>query len=130
VTEFKPKWWSVEIPKDWIVSEEADPVTISDPSNQVAVQISAARKDSQVTDADLLEFASERLGPNVKPKQIKTSYFAGLFGQHTDPNFISREWWLRSGDLMLYVTFTRPIGIRSYDENVLEKLIDSLKPMI
>lgn len=71
-----------------------------------AFQISSARKEgSPITDADLGEFATNRIPEGVRLVEVAYGSFSGFTACVQKDEVVWREWWLRAGRLMVYATY-------------------------
>lgn len=125
---FKSNWWTVEVPSGWKAREDKNCVTLSNgPTN--ALQISAAAKGAVITDEELLEFGRDRCPNDQAPQRVATKYFAGVHAEYVQDGISFREWWLSSGGLMLHVTYNCDSGERDTQRNVIERIVQSLRPL-
>lgn len=117
------------MPAGWQAVENSECVTISGKNLLSAVQISAARNEAGlVTDEDLKDFAAERLGDQTSLCQINTPIFTGFYAEYIKKDTFWREWWLRSGDLMVYVTYNVDIKYRGTEMRQVDEIVRSLRP--
>jgi len=95
-------WWSVEVPTGWNAYRDEGCVTFQRSTAIGALQISSALNDSSlITDTDLEEFALERLPAGARLTQVTYGQFSGLTTSFQKNDSMWREWWLRSGRLMV-----------------------------
>lgn len=126
-TEYKSTWWMARLPDGWDAVENQECVTFSSRNHLGVLQISAAYKErDDVTEADLAEFAAERLGEKVALKKIKLPAFDGFYAEYVSANRSWREWWLRSSGLMLYVTFNTD-KLASGERVAIDEILESLR---
>lgn len=115
--------WSVEIPGSWRHTEHPECVTFEPMTGESALQISAYRKDADITDDDLREFAGDvSLTPTSLPR------FSGFGVTSTEKQMFSRRWWVRDGRSMLFVTYTCSLAHRGRDDSAVEAMLHSLSP--
>src|ERR1051325_7728488 len=108
---FRSAWWSVHLPDDWQSSEEPECVTLYRSQRRGSLQISAARKQEEtVTDRDLQNFAEELIDSNLALEKVSYSTFSGFSVSYSRDARFWKEWWLRSGTLMLYLTYVVALG--------------------
>jgi hypothetical protein len=115
--------WSVDIPDSWRHTEHPECVTFEPTTGESAFQISAYRKDADITDYDLREFAGD-----VSLTRISLPRFSGYEATSTEKQMFSRRWWVRAGRSMLFVTYTCPPGARGRDDSAVEAMLHSLSP--
>jgi hypothetical protein len=120
-------WWSVTLPSNWRGHRDQDCTTFRANPPCGVLQISAARKDIEaVTDDDLREFAEERVGPGVALNEVQLATSAGVTAKYERDGLLWQEWWLKSGQLMIYATYnvvaTHPVN----EEDELLRILNSL----
>ncbi len=93
-----------------------------------ALQISSARKDaSAVTDEDLKEFASERVPSAVQLQGVSIGDFLGFAARYKREDRVWQEWWLRSGKVMVYVTYNVEEGQDTIAQEALSNILSTLR---
>jgi hypothetical protein len=124
---FNSLWWSVELPQDWQGHSEGACVTFQAKPPCGALQISAARRNGEiVTDQDLREFAKDRQDPTAQPNRVIFGAFSGLSASCLKGGMFWVEWWLRSEELMMYVTYNVAQGNESKEFNVVQSILASM----
>jgi len=126
---YESLWWKAKVPEDWDTDEDDVCVTFRPQGLSAAIQVSAVIKEgTPVTDADLREFAGQRIAYR-RPKTIKTAKFGGIHIAYFDNGNFWREWWLRSGNLMLYVTYNIERNLKDADSATIDQFICDLEPL-
>ena len=105
-----------------------DCVEITQPEGTGALHISAARKQSDVADADLREFAEAELPSNTPVEPVSVGDFSGVTAEYVDwsTSAFWKKWWIRVGSLMLYVTYTCSRGDEEIEEDDVQRILSSL----
>lgn len=124
---FASAWWSVELPQQWSGHPDGQCAAFrADPPLGV-LQISAARKDAgPVTDQDLTEFAEERIAPEVPLDGVRFGAFSGVTAKYRKDGLLWQEWWLRSGPLMVYVTYNVVQEHEASEQDAIASILASL----
>lgn len=96
--------WSLEVSDEWSVTEDPECLSLT-LSDEGALQISSARKhDGFVTPHDLLICQEERqLWGGWRP--VQCGEFDGIAYDYTQDQIAWRRWFLRSGPILLFVTY-------------------------
>ena len=129
--EYKSSWWAVELPPGWSVEEEKDCVSLSAEQGVGALQISAYRRDGEpVTDEDLCEFAEDELSDGVIPQAVAFGDFRGVATSKVEGKNFWRKLWLRSGALLLYVTYNCAAEDRAVEVEAVNRMLSSLKSRV
>ncbi|MEM6673821.1 MAG: hypothetical protein AAF726_13335 [Planctomycetota bacterium] len=99
--------WSIDVPEGWSVREDEDCLSILSPVHEDALQLSSHRKKAgAVSDADLLEFAADHLDAGAPRRGAGLGDFVGFEIAYEVDEFARREWYLRSGQTLLFATYT------------------------
>ena len=126
---FESAWWKAQLPENWTAEEDDVCVTFRPPDSSGAVQVSAANKDNgDITDDDLTEFASERLAQRPV-EHVTTPNLQGIYVEYVDGDRVWREWWLRRGHLLLYVTYNVDKQLREVDRLAVDTFVKGLQPL-
>ena len=128
-SQYESVWWKAKVPADWDTTEDDVCLTFKSQGSSGAIQVSAAVKEAApVTDADLKEFAGKRIG-NRPAKTVKTAKFVGIHAEYCDNYKFWREWWLRSDNLMLYVTYNIEKKLKDVERAAIDEFISGLEPL-
>ncbi len=128
---FSSAWWSADLPHGWRGVEEERCVTISQHPRVGVLQITAARNpEGVVTDQDLKDFAEEHIAGEKSLVRVIYESFLGFSINYTKGQLFWREWWLRSGNLMIYATYNVKSGKENIEKNALEYILRSLRPLV
>ena len=127
MTTVRSAWWSITIPQTWRATKDKECMTIKGDPAAGVLQISAARKPGIVTDEDLLEFIET---PGDQLQEVKHEYFSGFATEYVNNKLFWKQWWLKSGSLIVYVTYNVDETLRSTEEEQVEKIVRSLLPSL
>jgi hypothetical protein len=127
---FLSPWWSASLPSGWRGVEEPTCVTISRQPRLGILQVSAARKpEGVVTDQDLQDFAEEHVATGKTLVRVEYKAFSGFSIDYLKDCLFWREWWLRSGNLMIYATYNVEKDKEDIEKNDLDYILSSLSPL-
>src|SRR5262247_2800578 len=97
---YQRKLWSLDMPKGWTYEEAGVSVAFYKPDGIGMLNVSVYRKDELVTDSDLRELADcVRLSP------VSAYDASGFTCNVIQGNRFWIKWWLRSGNVMVLVTY-------------------------
>jgi len=82
-----------------------------------------------VTDDDLKEFAAEHISQGRNLSRAECGQFSGFCTQYSKGGSYWKEWWLRTEDLLVYVTYNVTAGKELHEKEDVEKILASLKPV-
>jgi hypothetical protein len=123
---FGRETWSLLVPDGWRAWHDDECATLVGPGDVGALQISAAFKDSEVIDADLREFAAEHLKAGAKPRPTEAGDFVGFDIAFSDEECLWRQWYLRNGRQMLFVTYNCGLESRGVEDGPVRAALASL----
>jgi len=129
--EFDGIWWCASLPNGWEAIREKQCATFTKDPGLGAVQVSAARRiTGPVTDEDLIEFAGGRVPSGIELSELAFGAFSGFSAEYSKEGTHWKEWWLRSGSLILYITYNVKQGKEGLERDDVESLVASLKPTL
>ncbi len=118
--------WSLVVPDGWRAWHDDECATLVGPREIGALQISAAFKDSEVVEMDLREFAAEHLEAGAKARPIEAGDFVGFEICFSEEERFSRQWYLRKGRQMLFVTYNCALESRGAEDDQIAAALGSL----
>ncbi len=111
--------WSLILPDAWRAWHDDECSTLVDDQEIGALQISAAFKDCEVLERDLADFALEHLDAGAEAHPTQVGDFVGFEIAFSDETGFWRQWYLRHGRQMLFVTYNCSLESRgSLDDEV------------
>ncbi|MHB0914766.1 MAG: hypothetical protein ACYC5A_04925 [Thermoleophilia bacterium] len=119
--------WSLRLPDGWRAWHDAECATLVANDEIGALQISAAFKDSEVVDADLSDFAAQHLEAGAKPRPTEAGDFVGFEISFSDDEQFWRQWYLRNGRQMLFVTYNCGLDARGAEDGPVSAALASLE---
>lgn len=128
---FNGIWWRVRLPDGWSGSQDKECATFLARIPLGALQISSARKDSgRVTDRELKKLAKERVPADIRITRVVPGSFSGFSAEYVKGDSFWKEWWLRLGQLMVYVTYNGPHGKEGFEREDVQRILASLDPIL
>lgn len=126
MSRFGSESWSLVVPDGWRASHDDGRATLIAPREVGALQISASFKDSEVVDADLRAFAADHLDAGATPLPTEAGEFVGFEIAFSDDDRHWRQWYLRHGRQMLFVTYNCDLECRGVDDGPIGSALSSL----
>lgn len=123
--EFGGDWWSLELAPGWSGQHDPECATILREGGAGAFQVSAARKDGEVSDDDLLDFASE-LPDELEGLAVQHGSFTGFRYRFEADGRAWDQWFLRSGSTVVFATYNCPVADRGAEDADVASMLDSL----
>ena len=120
--------WNITLPDDWLIEEETDYTALYHPDGVGDLLISSFEHDQPVTDDDLEEFAADHLESDVDSEDVEYGDFRGFSFCYSIENEYVCEWYLKSENLMLFITYSCPAeNEENTEEDIIETILNSLK---
>jgi hypothetical protein len=73
-----------------------------------------------------MEFASEQISRGLRIEKAKCGPFSGFSTVYSKSGSFWKEWWLRAGNLMIYVTYNVSEGSEGVEEDHVKRMLESL----
>lgn len=119
--------WTLALAPSWRAREEEDCVCIARLDGLGALQISAARKNTDVTDDDLAEFAADHLNAGARAPPVTLGDFSGIAIRYGADSVHWRQWFLRHGRIALFVTYNCAEKDRGIEDAEVDRMLGSLR---
>ena len=119
--------WELTLAPSWDAQSDTECETITNATGVGALQISAARKDTPVTDEDLAGFAQEHIDAGAKTKPVVLGSFSGMTLRYEVDGSHWRQWYLKHGAVALFVTYNCPAADKGKEDLAVDQMLSSLK---
>ena len=119
--------WELDLPSDWTAESDDTCVTLERAGGVGALQISGAQKDGEVTDEDLRDFASERLDAGAVASAAVCGDYFGFSLRYREDSSYWRQWYLRSSQSMLFVTYNCAEESRGVEDAEVDRVVGTLR---
>jgi len=129
MSPFTSRYWSAELPDTWVVEHEEDVDTLYDPEGFGSLQISTLLQDEPVEDDFLNYLAEEHLEAGAMPDKVRFGEFTGFTLSYGADDGFWTEWYLRAGRLALFASYTCASEHEMLEEELVEGILRSLKPV-
>lgn len=118
--------WSIDLPDAWEDEADDDGITLFDPEGSGALRISAVEREEEIGDDFLDYMAAEHLEAGAEPEEVDCGDFDGLELSYGDDDHYWREWYLRAGSVMLYVTYHCPLADEGREDDTVDAILETL----
>jgi hypothetical protein len=119
--------WRVCFPVGWQVRRDEACATFEAVPPVGALQISSAEKaGGEVTIEDLTEFAVDRVPPGVRLNNAEIGLFSGITVDYERDGTFWQEWWLKSGDTLVYATYNVSAHDKAAEYDAVMAILKSL----
>lgn len=124
---FADEHWSLSIPNEWAAERYPECVSLHQPEGIGELQISASRQQRDVTIADLRAFAAEHLDAGAITHSVKLGDFDGLTLSYGVEDEYWCEWYLKSGSILLFATYSCAADDEGKEDDVIEAILETLR---
>ncbi len=118
--------WAVRLAPGWTGRSEDDAEVLYHPEGAGALRVSAARKDDPVTDEDLQGFAVQHPEEGATTESVECGEFRGFRYEIEGDSVLLRQWFLRAGNLALFLTYNCSLEHAGEDDEALETILETL----
>jgi hypothetical protein len=125
--KFRSAWWATDLPDGWSGRHSQSTVEFWRDGADGLLIISAVRKSAgPITTDDLRSWASER--PPRDPGWANTvaGEFVGISRERVQTDVYCHEFFVASGPLMLYITYTCPLSRAHEDQKAVTHVLAKL----
>jgi hypothetical protein len=116
--------WSLLLPPEWDAERDEESILIADRDEVGCLEISELRKDG----ADFAESDVHALidGDASQWRAVQRGSFNGLETALVEDAVAIREWYLYTGDMLLYVTYSCDLENRGLDDAAIDDILGTL----
>lgn len=123
---FQTPLWTINLPDDWEEEEDEEGISLFHPESSGMLRISAMERDGEIGDDFLDYMAAEHLEAGAEPDEVECGDFDGLEVSYADGDHYWREWFLRAGSVMLYVTYHCPLADEGLEDDTVDAVLETL----
>lgn len=121
------EWWSVGVPPEWWAEREDDAIVISDRDDVGSIEISTLRKESgDFAAAEVEAIARDNGEPDWDWTTTSAGDFKGVCSAYREDGDAVREWYLASGPLLLFITYSCDIENSELDSAAVDEILGTL----
>lgn len=120
-------WWSMAVPPEWWAEAEDDSILVGDHDGVGCIEISTLHKEAGAfSESELRELAGSESPEADSWRQVTLGHFSGLTATFTEEGAAIREWYLASGAMLLFVTYSCDEENRAMDDAAVDQILDTL----
>lgn len=114
-------------PERWEMASEDGAVMFTSEGGGCLQMQGHRKKEGDVNDDDLDEVASDHLEAGAPVRDVRLGDFVGFEVDYDAGELSCREWFLRSGPVLLFGTLVRPVERRGAEDEAVELALVSLR---
>ena len=121
------EWWTLALPPEWWADSEEDSILIGDRDDVGCIEISTLHKEQGEFDEQALrDMVAEEADRVLEWRSITLGEFKGLASNYVEEGAAIREWYVASGALLLFITYSCDEDNRGMDDSAVDELLDTL----
>lgn len=121
------EWWTMALPPEWWADAEEDSILIGDRDDVGCIEISTLHKEQGVfSPAEVREIAKAESGDDRAWRNVKPGDFTGVESAFIEEGAAIREWYVSSGPMLLFITYSCDEENRGMDDSAVDELLDTL----
>lgn len=121
------EWWTLALPPEWWADSEEDSILIGDRDDVGCIEISTLHKEQGEFDEQALrDMVAEEADRVLEWRSITLGEFKGLASSYVEEGAAIREWYVASGALLLFITYSCDEDNRGMDDSAVDELLDTL----
>jgi hypothetical protein len=116
--------WSLLLPDEWQAEQDEDSIVIGDQDDVGCIEISELRKERGAFAAADLEALIDN------PREWNAAQLGSFSGRRhslIEDDAAIREWYVYTGDLLLYITYSCALENRGLDDAVVDEILATLQ---
>lgn len=119
-------WWSLLLPVEWSAEHEDGIVVIGDRDGVGCIEISEWQPEEGAQGESLQALAQANTLPGASWQPCRLGAFSGLNSAGTEEGMAIREWYVQSGRLLLYITYSCELDNAGMDDAVVDEILATL----
>ncbi len=121
------EWWSLALPPEWWAETEDESILIGDQDDVGCIEISTLHKDSGSFDPGAMdEVAAAEAEQPVDWRPVTLGELKGVCGRYLEEGAAIREWYVASGPMMLFITYSCDVENQGMDDAAVDEILDTL----
>ncbi len=123
------EWWTLAVPPEWWADTEENSILVGDRDGVGCIEITTLHKEEGVfDDRAVLDIANAESDQTVNWATVTLGDFAGVTGKFLEEDTAIREWYVASGPMLLFITYSCDEENRGMDDAAVDELLDTLLP--
>lgn len=120
--------WSIEYPWEWEAEQNEDCITFYNSDGIGALQISSYRKDEQILESEVFDFAADAITDISKLRRIKEENYQGFTVAYIENKTFWKRYYIWQDKIMILVTYNCDAKDKDSEEiEEVERILKTLK---
>lgn len=127
---YKTQYWLLNVPALWDAEADNETDVIYDNAGVGELVISTLYQDEGISDEQLEAMASEHIDSDAMIDDVVVGDFSGIAVSFEQDAEYWCEWYLRSENVLLFISYNCDAKNAEVDEDVVESILESLEEII
>jgi hypothetical protein len=123
------EWWTLAVPPEWWADSEEDSIVVGDRDDVGCIEISTLHKQEGEFDRDTVReiaLTESEAGEALEWQVATLGDFTGVGCRYVQEETAVREWYVASGALLLFITYSCDEENRGMDDAAVDEILDTL----
>lgn len=121
-------WWTIAVPAEWWADQEEETIIIGDRDDVGCIEITTLCKGRGVfAEQEVRDIANSDREIGVEWEPFRLNEFEGLYGVYREEESSIREWYLSSGSVLLFVSYSCDQENAAMDDEAVDGILDTLE---
>lgn len=121
------QWWIIELPDEWDAEQEGEAILIGDEDGVGEIAITTLQKQQgEVSDTELKDYTEDVVQQYGNGKVVNLAGLQGYYFNYLEQGDAVREWYLRSNNLLLLITYSCSEDNVGMDDAAVDEILGTL----
>lgn len=121
------EWWNLAVPPEWWAESEEESILIGDHDDVGCIEISTLHKEEgEFSAEEVARIARDEAEQQLQWETLSLGDFRGVRASYLDEDVAIREWYVASGSMMLFITYSCEEENRGMDDAAVDEILDTL----
>ncbi len=121
------EWWTMGVPPEWWAEREEDGILVGDRDDVGCIEISTLCKEQGEFQRDeVAAIARDNGEPDWQWRPGAAGAFSGVCCEYLEEGDAVREWYLASGPVLLFITYSCDEDNRGLDDAAVDDILGTL----
>lgn len=127
MTVLETDWWTMALAPEWWAEMEDDTVLVGDEDGVGCLEFNTLiKEDGDFAPGEVAAIAGDESPAVSDWRPVNRGDFSGLVASFSEDDAAVREWYLASGEVLLFVSYSCDSENRGMDDAAVDALLDTL----
>lgn len=121
------EWWTLAIPPEWWAEADEETILVGDRDDVGCIEISTLHREAGAFGAnEVAQIAQDEEDQALNWAKVSLGDFSGVAAAYTEGDDAIREWYVASGSMLLFITYSCALENAAMDDAAVDQLLDTL----